>query len=225
MLAYIGLRVDAEELVRPDVFTIPAGGEEVGYRRRVPDDGASTRPTGGGSTSTRSGYGPPRPPTDACGPTGPASALTRRARELVPHVSPDGSRLAYVSSSGTEGIRGPRRDRRLCGPDGTGIRDLVRVHGGGHDEREQLVARSLPRLRRLSRERPSRLSRPCRYPARSRTQQTGPSSRCGAPWNISPSPDTPSPSPPPRSPPPSCGAVSTRSASHAARRPPRSSRP
>ena len=49
-----------------------------------------------------------------------------------PHLSPDGRRMAYVSFP--PGTLGHPADRdvilRLCAPDGTGIRDLVRLHGG-----------------------------------------------------------------------------------------------
>jgi Tol biopolymer transport system component len=49
-----------------------------------------------------------------------------------PHVSPDGSRLAYVSfPPGTEGHPADKDvDVRLCDADGSGIRDLARVLGG-----------------------------------------------------------------------------------------------
>ena len=49
-----------------------------------------------------------------------------------PHLSPDGRRVAYVSFP--PGTLGHPADRdvilRRCAPDGTGIRDLVRLHGG-----------------------------------------------------------------------------------------------
>ena len=48
------------------------------------------------------------------------------------HLSPDGARLAYVSFP--PGTQGHPADRevilRLAAADGTGIRDLVRLHGG-----------------------------------------------------------------------------------------------
>lgn len=49
-----------------------------------------------------------------------------------PHVSPDSSRLAYVSfPPGTEGHPADKDVIvRLCAADGTGIRDLARVFGG-----------------------------------------------------------------------------------------------
>ena len=139
MLAYIGLRVDAEgSWSVPDVFTIPsAGGEEVQLTDdEFPDDGAEYSPDGRWIyfNSERVRTAPGHAQLFRMRPDGTGiEQLTHDERvNWFPHVSPDGGRLAYVSfPPGTEGHPADRDVIvRLCEADGTGIRDLVRVHGG-----------------------------------------------------------------------------------------------
>jgi TolB protein len=138
-LAYIGLRVDADgSWSVPNVFTIPtAGGEDVQLTDdEFPDDGAEFSPDGRWIyfNSERARTAPGHAQLFRMRPDGTGiEQLTHDERvNWFPHVSPDGSRLAYVSfPPGTEGHPADRDVIvRLCDADGTAIRDLARVFGG-----------------------------------------------------------------------------------------------
>lgn len=138
-LAYIavGRRADGSWLA-PNVVTIPAtGGEPTRLTDdEHPDDGAEFSPDGAWiyfnseRGSGRAGHAQLfRMRPDGSG----HEQLTDDERvNWFPHVSPDGSHLAYVSFP--PGTLGHPADRevlvRSCAADGTGIRDLAQVSGG-----------------------------------------------------------------------------------------------
>ncbi|MFC7465028.1 TolB family protein [Brachybacterium sp. GCM10030252] len=138
-LAYIGVETSADGAwSAPNVFTIPAaGGPDTQLTDdEFPDDGAEYAPDGtwiylnSERARTRPGHAQLfRMRPDGSG----AEQLTSDERvNWFPHVSPDGTRLAYVSfPSGTEGHPADRDVIvRLCEADGSGMRDLARVLGG-----------------------------------------------------------------------------------------------
>lgn len=138
-LAYIGLTADEDgSWSPPNVFTIPAaGGEDTQLTDdRFPDDGSEYSPDGtwiffnSERASTVLGHAQLfRMRRDGTG----IEQLTSDERvNWFPHVSPDGTRLAYVSfPPGTEG-HPPDLDVfvRTCAADGSDMRDIARVLGG-----------------------------------------------------------------------------------------------
>ena len=138
-LAYIGLvaREDGS-WTPPNVFTIPAaGGEDVQLTDdEFPDDGSEYSPDGewlyfnSERARTRPGHAQLfRMRPDATG----AEQLTSDERvNWFPHVSPDGTKIAYVSfPPGTEGHPADLDVIvRLCDADGSNIRDIRRLPGG-----------------------------------------------------------------------------------------------
>jgi Tol biopolymer transport system component len=138
-LAYIGVTAREDGTwAPPNVFTIPAaGGEDIQLTDdEFPDDGSEYSPDGAwlyfNSERARSVAGHAqlfrmRPDGSA------AEQLTSDERvNWFPHISPDGTKIAYVSfPPGTEGHPADRDVIvRLCDPDGRNIRDLRRLLGG-----------------------------------------------------------------------------------------------
>jgi len=139
MLAYIGVE-SAGGTVRANVWLLPsAGGADIQLTNdRFPDDGAEFSPDGrwvyfnSERASATPGHAQlfrmPVPPAPQAGP----EQLTFDERvNWFPHLSPDGTRIAYVSfPPGTVGHPGNVEVLvRLLEADGT-IRDLARVRGG-----------------------------------------------------------------------------------------------
>ena len=138
-LAYIGLTADAEgNWSPPNVFTIPAagGGDVQLTDDEFPDDGSEYSPDGQWIyfNSERARTVPGHAQLFRMRPDGTGiEQLTSDERvNWFPHVSPDSSRLAYVSfPPGTEGHPADKDVIvRLCAADGTGVRDLAQVFGG-----------------------------------------------------------------------------------------------
>ena len=138
-LAYIGLTADAEgNWSPPNIFTIPAaGGQDVQLTDdEFPDDGSEYSPDGQWIyfNSERARTVPGHAQLFRMRPDGTGiEQLTSDERvNWFPHVSPDSSRLAYVSfPPGTEGHPADKDVIvRLCAADGSGIRDLAQVFGG-----------------------------------------------------------------------------------------------
>ncbi|WP_114853434.1 PD40 domain-containing protein [Brachybacterium sp. YJGR34] len=138
-LAYVGVVVgDDGTWSPPNLFTIPtSGGEDVQLTDdEFPDDGPEYSPDGAWIyfNSERAATAPGHAQLFRMRPDGTGiEQLTDDERvNWFPHLSPDGTRLAYVSFP--PGTQGHPADRevvvRLCRPDGTGIRDLVRLFGG-----------------------------------------------------------------------------------------------
>lgn len=138
-LAYIGVIARPDGTwAPPNVFTIPtAGGENTQLTDdEFPDDGAEYSPDGewiyfnSERARTRAGHAQLfRMRPDGSG----AEQLTDDERvNWFPHVSPDGTRIAYVSfPPGTEGHPADRDVIvRLCDADGRNPRDLRHVFGG-----------------------------------------------------------------------------------------------
>lgn len=138
-LVYTGVqrRTDGSWLP-PNIVRVPAtGGEATALTDdEFPDDGAEYSPDGawiyfnserGGTAAGHSQLFRMRP--DGTG----REQLTHDERvNWFPHLCPDGMRLAYVSFP--PGTQGHPADLdvvlRLCAPDGSGVRDLVRLRGG-----------------------------------------------------------------------------------------------
>ena len=122
----------------PDLATVPARGGQATLltEDEFPDDGAEYSPDGAWIyfNSERARTVPGHAQLFRMRPDGSGvEQLTDDERvNWFPHLSPDGRRVAYVSFP--PGTLGHPADRdvilRLCAPDGTGIRDLVRLHGG-----------------------------------------------------------------------------------------------
>jgi Tol biopolymer transport system component len=138
-LAYIGLTAGEDgSWSPPNVFTIPAaGGQDVQLTDdEFPDDGSEYSPDGQWIyfNSERARTVPGHAQLFRMRPdgSGPEQLTSDERVNWFPHVSPDGSRLAYVSfPPGTEGHPADKDvDVRLCDADGSGIRDLARVLGG-----------------------------------------------------------------------------------------------
>ena len=138
-LSYVGVeRLTDGTWMPPKVFAVPAQG---GQRTQLtddehPDDGAEYSPDGRWIyfNSERGSTAPGHAQLFRMRPDGTGiEQLTHDERvNWFPHVSPDGERMAYVSFP--PGTQGHPADRevilRLAAPDGTGIRDLVRLRGG-----------------------------------------------------------------------------------------------
>ena len=138
-LAYIAVARRADGSWRaPDVVTIPATGGEATRLTDDdhPDDGAEYSPDGAWIcfNSERGSSTPGHAQLFRMRPDGTGiEQLTSDERvNWFPHVSPDSSRLAYVSfPPGTEGHPADKDVIvRLCAADGTGVRDLAQVFGG-----------------------------------------------------------------------------------------------
>lgn len=136
LLAYIGLQV-RDDGVRTDVYTIPsAGGADVQLTDdESPDDGSEFSPDGQWIffNSERGSSTPGHAQLFRMRPDGSRlEQLTRDERvNWFPHVSPDGTRIAYISFP--PGTLGHPADKdvviRLIDADG-GRRDLVGLFGG-----------------------------------------------------------------------------------------------
>ena len=138
-LAYIGVqRLEDGTWLPPKVFTVPSsGGAPTPLTQdEFPDDGAEYSPDGAWIyfNSERARTAPGHAQLFRMRPDGSGvEQLTYDERvNWFPHLSPDGRRMAYVSFP--PGTLGHPADRdvilRLCTPEGTDIRDLVRLHGG-----------------------------------------------------------------------------------------------
>lgn len=138
-LAYVGLVPDTDGTwTPPNVFTIPAsGGPDTQLTDdSFPDDGAEFSPDGTWIylNSERAGTAPGHAQLFRMRPDGSEiEQLTFDERvNWFPHLSPDGTRIAYVSfPPGTQG-HPPDLDviLRLCDADGGNVRDLRRLLGG-----------------------------------------------------------------------------------------------
>ena len=136
-LAYIGLEI-AAETVRTNVFTIPAaGGPDMQLTDEdAPHDGSEFSPDGEWIyfNSERGSAAPGHAQLFRMSPDGEdVTQLTLDERvNWFPHLSPDGSRLAWVSYP--PGTLGHPADLdviiRLADADGDGVRDLVHLFGG-----------------------------------------------------------------------------------------------
>lgn len=137
LLAYIGLRENADGTVTTNVYTIPtAGGEDVQLTNDAfPDDGSEFSPDGewvyfnSERGSTEAGHAQLfRMRRDG---SGVEQLTTDRRVNWFPHIAPDGQRIAFVSFPA--GTLGHPADKdvivRLREADGT-VRDLVELFGG-----------------------------------------------------------------------------------------------
>lgn len=138
-LAYVGVEVAADGTwTPPNLFRIPAaGGPDMQLTDDAfPDDGPEFSPDGEWIyfNSERARTAPGHAQLFRMRPDGtdPEQLTADERVNWFPHVSPDGSRLAYVSfPPGTEGHPADRDViLRLCATDGTGIRDVRRLRGG-----------------------------------------------------------------------------------------------
>lgn len=138
-LLYTGVQRNQDgSWVPPDLFALPAaGGESVQLTDdEFPDDGPEHSPDGTWIyfNSERARTVPGHAQLFRMRPAGTGiEQLTHDERvNWFPHLSPDGERVAYVSFP--PGTQGHPADLdvvlRLCGPDGSGARDLVRLFGG-----------------------------------------------------------------------------------------------
>lgn len=136
-LAYIGLEIGSDGS-RTNVWTLPAGGgADVSLTDdEFADDGCEYSPDGAWvyfnseRAATRAGHAQLfRMRADGTG----IEQLTHDERvNWFPHVSPDGTRMAYVSFP--PGTLGHPENLdvilRIAHPDGTGVTDLVHLFGG-----------------------------------------------------------------------------------------------
>ena len=138
-LAYTGVETAADgSWVPPNLFTMPAAGGPATQLTddEFPDDGPEFSPDGQWLyfNSERARTVPGHAQLFRMRPDGTGiEQLTDDERvNWFPHPSPDGARLAYVSfPPGTEGHPADREViLRTCAPDGSEVRDLVRVLGG-----------------------------------------------------------------------------------------------
>jgi TolB protein len=138
-LAYIGIEQDAQgEWGAGNVWTIPAaGGDDVALTDdRFPDDGSEYSPDGEWVyfNSERAASVPGHAQLFRMRPDGGgAEQLTFDERvNWFPHLSPDGTRIAFISfPPGTEGHPSDRDCIiRTCGPAGEDVTDLVFLAGG-----------------------------------------------------------------------------------------------
>lgn len=138
-LLYTGVRRDPDGSWNPpDLFAIRAtGGESVQLTDdEFPDDGPEHSPDGAWIhfNSERARTAPGHAQLFRMRPDGTGiEQLTSDERvNWFPHLSPNGERLAYISFP--PGTQGHPADLdvllRLCAPDGSGMRDLVRLYGG-----------------------------------------------------------------------------------------------
>jgi Tol biopolymer transport system component len=136
-LAYIGLEI-LPDGVRTNVFTIPsAGGADMQLTNEdAPHDGSEFSPDGEWIyfNSERESTVPGHAQLFRMSPDGEdVTQLTFDERvNWFPHLTPDGSRMAYVSYP--PGTLGHPADLdviiRLADPDGAGVRDVVHLFGG-----------------------------------------------------------------------------------------------
>jgi len=136
-LAYIGMGRTADAVVT-NVFTVPAaGGQDSQLTDDAhPDDGSEFSPDGAWVyfNSERGTDAPGHAQLFRMRPDGTGlEQLTHDERvNWFPHVSPDGTRMAYVSFP--PGTLGHPENLdvilRLAAPDGSGVRDLVHLFGG-----------------------------------------------------------------------------------------------
>jgi Tol biopolymer transport system component len=138
-LAYIGVEIDPDGTWNaPNVFTIPAeGGENTQLTNdRFPDDGSEYSPDGEWIyfNSERADTGAGHAQLYRMRPDGSGiEQLTSDERvNWFPHVSPDGSKMVFISFP--PGTIGHPADKdvilRLANVDGSEQRDLVHLFGG-----------------------------------------------------------------------------------------------
>jgi len=138
-LAYVGVEVDANGTWNaPNIFTIPAaGGENTQLTDdRFPDDGSEYSPDGAwiyfNSERADTGAGHAQLYRMRLDGSGVEQLTSDERVNWFPHVSPDGSKMVFISFP--PGTIGHPADKdvilRLANVDGSEQRDLVRLCGG-----------------------------------------------------------------------------------------------